>query len=94
MALGATAISFAQSTPPSNSTMAPPSSSSPQTRNDSMSTSPPSKAAPSGTSYTVGQDPKLKTCMASEEAKNSSLSDDQVKQKCMMQIASHQGQGK
>jgi hypothetical protein len=93
MALGATTISFAQSTPPSNSTMAPPSSASPQTPNDSMSTSPPSKAAPSETSDKVGQDPKMKTCMTSEKAKNSGLSDDQVKQKCMMLITSHQGQG-
>lgn len=94
MALGATTIAFAQSTLPANSTMAPSSSSSTQTPNASMSNSSPSNATPSGTSDKVGQDPKMKTCMTSEKAKNSGLSDDQVKQKCMMQIASHQGQGK
>ena len=92
MALSATTIALAQSTPPANSTMAPSNSSSAQTPNDSMSSSSPSVSA--GTSDKVGQDPKMKTCMTSEKAKNSGLSDDQVKQKCMMQIASHQGQGK
>jgi hypothetical protein len=36
----------------------------------------------------------MKTCMTSERAKNNGLSDEQLKQKCMMQIASHQGQNK
>ena len=83
MALGATANTLAQSTPPANSTMTPSSSSSHQTPNNSSA----SKATPS-------QDPKMKSCMSAEKAKNSGLSDEQVKQKCMMQIASHQGEGK
>jgi len=86
LALGATANAFAQSTPPANSTMTPSSSSSPQTPNDSVSNSSASKAA--------SQDPKMKACISAEKGKNSGLSDEQVKQKCMMQIASHQGQGK
>lgn len=49
---------------------------------------------PSGSSDKVGQDPKMKSCMTSEKAKNNGLSEDQLKQKCMMQIASHQGQSK
>jgi hypothetical protein len=36
----------------------------------------------------------MKACMSAEKGKNSGLSDEQVKQKCMLQIASHQGQGK
>jgi len=87
LALGATANAFAQSTPPANSTMTPSSSSSPQTPNDSVSNSSASKA-------TSSQDPKMKACMSAEKGKNSGLSDEQVKQKCMLQIASHQGQGK
>ena len=38
-------------------------------------------------------DAKTKQCIASEKAKkNSGQSDNQIKQKCMMQTASHQGQ--
>jgi hypothetical protein len=37
------------------------------------------------------QDPKLKQCMTTEKSKNSGLSDTQIKQKCMLEIGSHQG---
>jgi hypothetical protein len=93
-ALGATNFVFAQSTPPANSTMSPSNAASPQTPSNGTINNSSSNSTPSGTSDKVGQDPKMKTCMTSEKAKNSGLSDDQVKQKCMMQIASHQGQGK
>jgi hypothetical protein len=38
----------------------------------------------------AAQDPKMKKCMASQKAKNDGLSDDQIKQKCMAHIMSHQ----
>lgn len=89
--VGATAFAAAQSTPPTNSTMPPSNSSSPQTPAGGMNDGSSNAAAPSGTGDKVGQDPKMKTCMTSEKAKNNGLSEDQLKQKCMMQIASHQG---
>ena len=92
IALGATSFAFAQSTTPSNSAMTPPNATSPQTPNGSMNDS--SASMPSGGNDKVGQDPKMKSCMTSEKAKNTGQSDDQMKQKCMMQIGSHQGQGK
>jgi hypothetical protein len=91
-ALGTTTLVFAQSTPPANSTMSPSNPASTQTPSDSTSSNSSSTSTPSADK--VGQDPKMKTCMTSEQAKNTGLSDEQVKQKCMMQIASHQGQGK
>jgi|HubBroStandDraft_6_1064221.scaffolds.fasta_scaffold1330725_1 hypothetical protein len=36
------------------------------------------------------QDPKMKKCMAAQKAKNNGLSDDQIKQKCMAHVMSHQ----
>jgi hypothetical protein len=91
--LGVTTLAAAQSTPPANS-MTPSNSSSPQAPSGGMNNDSFTTATPSGTGDKVGQDPKMKACMTSEKAKNSGLSDDQVKQKCMMQIASHQGQNK
>jgi hypothetical protein len=91
MTLSATTIALAQSTAPENSSMTPSNSSASQTPNGSRSTD---SSTPSGTNDKVGQDPKMKTCVTAEKAKNSGLSEDQIKQKCMMQIASHQGQNK
>ena len=91
-ALGTTALVFAQSTPPANSTMSPSNPTSTQTPSDATSSNSSSNSAPSADK--VGQDPKMKTCMKSEKAKNAGLSEDQLKQKCMMQIASHQDQSK
>lgn len=36
------------------------------------------------------QDPRMKKCMAAQKAKNDGLSDDQIKQKCMAHVMSHQ----
>jgi hypothetical protein len=91
--LGATTLAVAQSTPPANS-MTPPNSSSPQAPSGGMSHDSSTTTTPSGTGDKVGPDPKMKACMTSEKAKNSGLSEDQVKQKCMMQIPSHQGQNR
>lgn len=91
--LGAMTLAVAQSTPPANS-MTPSNSSSPQAPSGGVNNDSSTTTTLSGTGENVGQDPKMKTCMTSEKAKNSGLSDDQVKQKCMMQIASHQGQNK
>jgi hypothetical protein len=91
MALAATTLGVAQSTPPTNSTMTPSNSSTSQTPSGNMNND---STTPSNTGDKVGQDPKMKTCMTSEKAKNTGLSDNEMKQKCMMQIASHQGQSK
>jgi hypothetical protein len=93
-ALGATTFVFAQSTPPTDSAQSPSSPTSTQTPDDGMSSNSSPNSTPAGSSDKVGQDPKMKTCMTSERAKNNGLSDEQLKQKCMMQIASHQGQNK
>ena len=87
LALGAATLALAQSTPPagnSPSNSNPPSS---QTAPDSMSSGSDSMSPASSK-----LDPKTKQCIASEKAKNSGQSDNQIKQKCMMQIGSHQGQ--
>jgi hypothetical protein len=89
LALGAATLALAQSTPPagnSPSNSNPPSS---QTPPDSMSGGSDSSMSPASSKL----DPKTKQCIASEKAKNSGQSDNQIKQKCMMQIGSHQGQG-
>jgi hypothetical protein len=94
LALGATTLGVAQSTPPTNSTMTPSNSSTSQTPSGDMNNDSSNATMPSDTGDKVGQDPKMKTCMTSEKAKNTGLSDNEMKQKCMMQIASHQGQSK
>jgi|HubBroStandDraft_5_1064220.scaffolds.fasta_scaffold379742_1 hypothetical protein len=90
LALGAATLALAQSTPPSGGTS--PSDSSPpssQTSPDSMSSGSDSSMSPASNKL----DAKTKQCIASEKAKNSGQSENQIKQKCMMQIGSHQGQG-
>jgi hypothetical protein len=94
IALAATTLGVAQSTPPSNSTMTPSNSSTSHTPSGNMNNDSSNATAPSNTGDKVGQDPKMKACMTSEKAKNTGLSDNEMKQKCMMQIASHQGQSK
>jgi hypothetical protein len=39
------------------------------------------------------QDPKMKKCIAAQKAKNNGLSDDQIQQKCMAHVMSHQSKG-
>jgi len=90
---GATTLAVAQSTPPANS-MTPSNSSALQTPSRGMNSESSITATPSGTGDKVGQDPKMKTCMASEKAKNNGLSEDQIKQKCMREIANHEGKSK
>jgi hypothetical protein len=89
LTLGAATLALAQSTPPASSTspsnQSPPSS---QTSPDSMSSGSDGGMSPSSSKL----DPKTKQCIASEKAKNSGQSDNQIKQKCMLQIGSHQGQ--
>jgi hypothetical protein len=82
----ATTLAAAQGTPPPNSTMSPGNSTAPSNTNGTMTND--------GSNDKVGQDPKMKACMTSEKAKNTGQSDDQMKQKCMMQVGSHQGQSK
>jgi hypothetical protein len=84
--LGASSLGLAQTTP---SAPPPPSSSAPSPSDQNT------RMSPDGTSAgdrAAANDPKLKRCIANEKAKDSGLSDDQIKQKCMLHIASHQGQ--
>jgi len=92
MAFGATTLALAQTTPPTDSSASPTTSPSSPSPNDSMSNSAPdTNGAPSASSAKSAPDPKMKACMKAEKAKDSGLDDNQVKQKCMLQIASHQG---
>jgi hypothetical protein len=84
LALGAATLALAQATPPSNGSSTPSSQNPP----NSMSSGSDSGMSPSSSKL----DPKTKQCIASEKAKNTGQSDNQIKQKCMMQVGSHQGQ--
>lgn len=89
MALGATSLALAQTAPPASTSMPPASTTQPDTP-----TSPPPAATDSQTAAPEASavpDAKLQDCIANEKAKNSGLSDNQVKQKCMLEIGSHQG---
>jgi hypothetical protein len=86
MAFGATTLALAQTTPPTNSSTSPTTSpSSPNPNGDK------SNGAPAASADKSARDPKMKACMTAEKAKDSGLDDNQIKQKCMLQIASHQG---
>jgi hypothetical protein len=92
MAFSATTLALAQSTPPANSSTSPTTSpSSPKPNGDENNSAPDTQDAPAASADKSAQDPKMKACMKAEKAKNSGLDDNQLKQKCMLQIASHQG---
>jgi hypothetical protein len=79
----------AQTTPSSTSPPGPSSSppSSENQRND--------RAAPDGTAAAdraAANDPRLKRCIHDEKAKDNGVTDEQIKQKCLLHIASHQGE--
>ena len=87
-----TTLALAQTTPPTDSSTSTTTSPSSPNPSDSMRNSAPdTNGAPSASSARSAQDPKMKACMKTEKAKDSGLDDNQVKQKCMLQIASHQG---
>jgi Flp pilus assembly protein TadD len=81
---GVAGLAMAQTPPSSDQQMSPPpaSSSGMQNQNSGMQTG-----------NSSANDPKLNDCISKEKAKNTGQSDNQVKQKCMLQIASHQGKG-
>ena len=87
MALSATTLAAAQTAPPANTQSTEPSANS-----SGNTTSEPAAASPAPADKMSAQDPKMKECLKAEKAKNSGLSDNQLKQKCMLQIGSHQGQ--
>lgn len=89
MAIGATSFAVAQTPPPASTAMPPASTtqadtptSPPPASTDSQTASPEASAVP---------DAKLQDCIANEKAKNAGLTDNQLKQKCMLEIGSHQG---
>ncbi len=90
-ALGASMMALAQNAPSTSATDANAPASEPQTSTKSDGASY-NNSAPSSDSARM-QDPKLASCISSEKAKNSGLSDNQIKQKCMLKIGSHQGTG-
>jgi hypothetical protein len=90
MALGATSLAVAQTQPPAT-TDTPPANTAQPDATASPAPAPATTEAPSSSGTKAAKDQKLQSCIASEKAKNSGLSDDQVKQKCMLDIGSHQG---
>jgi hypothetical protein len=93
LAVGSTSLAMAQTAPPNNGASSPDTQSTdPSTNsNGSMSSEAPAdRDAPAD--KMSAQDPKMKQCVKSEKAKNSGQSDNQIKQKCMLQIGSHQGE--
>lgn len=91
MAFSATTLALAQTTPQTNSSTSPTTSPSSRNPNGDESTTTDTNGAPAASVDKSAQDPKMKACMKAEKAKNSGLDDNQLKQKCMLQIASHQG---
>lgn len=79
--LGASSAALAQNSP------APDSDSSMSSSSNASSGSAPSSEKISA------QDPKMKKCISAQKAKNNGLSDDQIKQKCMAHVMSHQDKG-
>ena len=94
LAVGSTTLAMAQTAPASSNDPSYPSTQSTDpSANSSDSTSsdaPADRTAPAD--KMSAQDPKMKQCVKSEKAKNSGLSENQIKQKCMLQIGSHQGE--
>ena len=88
LALGATSLAVAQTQPPATTDTPPANTAQPEA---TTSPAPATTEAPSSSDTKAAKDQKLQSCIASEKAKNSGLSDDQVKQKCMLDIGSHQG---
>jgi hypothetical protein len=88
LALGATSLAVAQTQPPPSTDTPPASTAQPEA---ATAPAPATTEAPSSSDANAAKDQKLQSCIASEKAKNSGLSDDQVKQKCMLDIGSHQG---
>jgi len=84
MALLASAAAVAQTPPPASTDPGNTSATSPNSQD--MTNSPASEGASSAT-----KDPKLDQCVSDEKAKNTGLSENQLKQKCMLKIAGDQG---
>jgi hypothetical protein len=81
-------LAVAQTQPPPSTDTPPASTAQPEA---ATAPAPATTEAPSSSDASTAKDQKLQSCIASEKAKNSGLSDDQVKQKCMLDIGSHQG---
>jgi hypothetical protein len=82
LALLASAVAVAQTPPPASTDPGNTSATSP---NPQDMTNTPASEGPSSSSVT--QDPKLDRCVSDENAKNTGLSENQLKQKCMLKIA-------
>jgi hypothetical protein len=92
MALGASVFAVAQ-TPPPASTDPGNTSSVPNPRDSVRNDTSASDAASPSSGTQAAQDPKSEQCVSAEKAKNTGLSENQLKQKCMLKIASEQGKG-
>jgi hypothetical protein len=91
IALAASAGAVAQTPPPSTD----PGNTSANSSNphDSMPNATPANGDSSSPATQSARDPKLQQCLSAEKAKNSGLSENQLTQKCRLQITSEQGQG-
>ena len=93
MALGVSAFALAQTPPPSTDPGNASTDSLPNPH-DSMTKDTPANAGASPSAATQSaQNPKLQQCLSAEKAKNTGLSENQLKQKCMLKIAGDQGEG-
>jgi hypothetical protein len=92
MALGVSAFALAQ-TPPSTDPGNASTNSLPNPHDSMTNDTPASTGASPSSATQSAQDPKLQQCLSAEKAKNTGLSENQLKQKCMLKIASDQGQG-
>jgi hypothetical protein len=90
LALGVSTVAVAQTPPPSTDPGNTGTSSVPNHR-DSVSNTPANDGASSATQ--TAQDPKLQQCISAEKAKDSGLSENQLRQKCMLKLVGEQGQG-
>jgi hypothetical protein len=91
LAFGSTTLAGAQTGPSNKGATVPDTQSTDANVNGSVtSETPAGNNAPAD--KMSAQDPKVKQCVKSERAKNSGQSDSQIKQKCMLQVGSHQGE--
>ncbi len=88
LALLAAAVAVAQTPPPASTDPGNTSATSPSSQD--MTNTP---AIEGASSSSAAQDPKLDQCVSDEKAKNTGLSENQLKQKCMLKIAGDQGKG-
>jgi cytoskeletal protein RodZ len=94
LAFVASAVAVAQTPPPASADPGNSSATTVPNPHETMSNDTPTSNGASPSSATQSApDPKVEQCVAEEKAKSTGLSENQLKQKCMLKIASDQGKG-